>query len=105
MADITKLNLYLSEQQYQKLSLLAESLNKEPEEVANNAVYGYLAIADPFVEEHEPPQDMTEIMFDITDAEAAEIEKRLEQQGLDDFDLDSYAKYLLLRDLHSSLKI
>lgn len=48
MANITKLNLYLSETQYQKLCLVAESHNKTPEEVANNAVYGYLSIVDPY---------------------------------------------------------
>lgn len=104
MADITKLDLYLSEYQYEKLCIIAKSLNKEPEEVANNAVYGYLAITDPIAEDgdHEPPQDMTEVLFYISDEEACEIEKRLAQLGLDDFDLDSYAKYLLLKDLHSS---
>ena len=104
MADVTKLNLYLSELQYQKLCLLADSLNKDPEEVANNAVYSYLAIADPFTdnEDREPPQDTTEILFYISDAEAREIEKRLNTQNMDD--LDTYAKYLLLKDLYSPSK-
>lgn len=48
MREITRLNLYLSEEQYHKLCLVAESLNKTPEEVANEAVYGYLAIVDPY---------------------------------------------------------
>ena len=104
MGSITKLNLYLSELQYQKLCLLAKSLNKEPEEVANDAVYGYLATADPFADDddREPPQDTTEILFYISDAEAAEIEKRLNLHSPDD--LDAYAKYLLLKDLYSSPK-
>ena len=53
MSKITKLNLYLSEYQYEKLCLVASSLNKTPEEVANNAVYGYLAIVDPFATDEE----------------------------------------------------
>ncbi len=47
MSIIKKLNLYLSEYQYEKLSLVAESLDKTPEEVANEAVYSYLAIVEP----------------------------------------------------------
>ena len=57
MNKIIKLDLYLNEEQYHKLCLVAYSLNKEPEEVANNAVYGYLAIVDPYAvdEEDEDP--------------------------------------------------
>ena len=66
-----QLNLYLSEEQYHKLCLVAESENKSPEEVANNAVYGYLAIVNPFEEDREPPEGVHEILFDIPE-EAAE---------------------------------
>ena len=101
MAGVTKLNLYLTDLQYQKLCLLAHSLNKDPEEVANNAVYSYLAIADPFAdnEDREPPQGTTEVLFYISDAEAREIEKRLDLQDPDN--LDEYAKYLFLKELYS----
>ena len=57
---ITKLNLYLSEYQYSKLCLVAESLNKSPEEVANEAVYSYLAIVDPFATDEEDELDEEE---------------------------------------------
>lgn len=50
---ITKLDLYLNEYQYEKLCLVAESLNKTPEEVANESVYSYLAIVDPFAEDED----------------------------------------------------
>lgn len=50
---ITKLDLYLNEFQYEKLCLVADSLNKSPEEVANEAVYSYLAIVDPYAEDDE----------------------------------------------------
>lgn len=50
---ITKLDLYLNEFQYQKLCLVAESLNKSPEQVANEAVYSYLAIVDPYATDDE----------------------------------------------------
>lgn len=53
MSKIYKLDLYLSEEQYNKLCLVASSLNKEPEEVANNAVYGYLSIVDPYAVDEE----------------------------------------------------
>ncbi len=54
MNKIIKLDLYLNEDQYNKLCLVANALNKEPEEVANNAVYGYLSIVDPYaVDEDE----------------------------------------------------
>lgn len=53
MRKITKLNVYLNEYQYAKLCAVAESLGKDPEEVANNAVYSYLAIVDPAAEDDE----------------------------------------------------
>lgn len=53
MQKITKLNLYLSEYQYPKLCLVADSLGKTPEEVANESVYSYLSIVDPFAEDEE----------------------------------------------------
>lgn len=84
--------------------MLAVTTGKEPEEVVNNAVYGYLAIADPLADddEFEPSPDMREIMFCITETEAEEIEGRLNKQGLDNIDLDSYSKALLLKDLYTS---
>lgn len=53
MGKITKLNLYLSEYQYEKLCAVAASLGKDPEEVANDAVYSYLAIVDPAAEDED----------------------------------------------------
>ena len=70
MANITKLNLYLNDEQYQKLCLVAESENKSPEEVANNAVYGYLAIVDPFAKDYD----------DMTPEEQAEYDRKLEEE-------------------------
>ena len=94
MAEITKLNLYLNDKQYQKLCLVAEMTNKSPEEVANNAIYSYLAIVDPFAEDRELPDGMHEILFDIPEESAAQLMNRIH---LDDYDdLDEYAKELLL---------
>lgn len=53
---ITKLNLYVNEEQYKKLCILAEQKGVEPEQIANEAVYGYLAIVDPFAIDYD---DMT----------------------------------------------
>ena len=94
MANITKLNLYLSEEQYRKLCLAAEVKGISPEEVANNAVYGYLAIADPFAEDREPPEGVHEILFDIPEEAAERLMNRLQLEDYDD--LDEYAKSLLL---------
>lgn len=54
--EITKLNLYVNEEQYKKLCILAEQKGVEPEQIANEAVYGYLAIVDPFAIDYD---DMT----------------------------------------------
>ena len=99
MANITKMNLYLSEQQYKKLCLLARSLNKEPEEVANDAVYGYLAIANPFAADNdqEPAENQHELLFYIPDEAAEQLMDHIQSDDYDD--LDEYAKYLLLREL------
>ncbi len=70
MANITKLNLYLNDEQYHKLCLVAEAENKSPEEVANNAVYGYLAIVDPFAIDYD----------DMTPKEQAEYDRKLEEE-------------------------
>ena len=53
MAEITKYNVYLSEQQAHKVDLLSMTTGREPEEIINDAVYGYLAIADPFAEDSD----------------------------------------------------
>ena len=53
MRKITKLNVYLNEYQYDKLCAVAASLGKDPEEVANDAVYNYLAIVDPAAEDED----------------------------------------------------
>ena len=53
MREITKLNVYLNEEQYAKLCLVAASLNKDPEQVANEAVYAYLAIVDPYATDED----------------------------------------------------
>ena len=68
MTNITKLNLYLNEKQYNKLCLVAESEDKSPEEVANNAVYSYLAIVDPFAIDYD----------DMTPEQQAEYDKQFE---------------------------
>lgn len=104
MANITKLNLYLSESQYQKLCLLANSLGREPEEVANDAVYGYLAITSPFEvnDDWEPPEDQHEILFYIPEEAAEQLMDFMQSDNYDD--LDEYSKYLLLRELHSMQK-
>lgn len=97
MAEITKLNLYLSEEQYRKLCLVAKANCESPEEVANNAVYSYLAIVDPFSEDREPPDGMHEILFDIPEEAAEQLMNRI---PLEDYDaLDEYAKELLLSHL------
>ena len=100
MAEITKYNVYLNESQNSKLNLIANAQGKDHEEIINNSVYSYLLIADPFAEEKEPPQDQTEIMFYISDEEAAQLDDLLELQGLNDFDADDYAKALLLAAIH-----
>lgn len=40
------IDLDLTEEQYTKLCIVARSLKKEPEEVLNNVVCGYLAIVE-----------------------------------------------------------
>lgn len=53
MNEITRLGLYLNELQYAKLCEVAAISGKTPEEVANNVIYGYLAIVDPYAEDEE----------------------------------------------------
>lgn len=53
---IRKMNLYVNDDQYEKLLILAEQKGVEPEQIANEAVYGYLAIVDPFAIDYD---DMT----------------------------------------------
>ena len=104
MSNITKLNLYLSESQYKKLCLLANTLGREPEEVANDAVYGYLAITNPFEvnDDREPAEDQHEILFYIPEEAAEQLMDLMQSDNYDD--LDEYSKYLLLRELHSLKK-
>lgn len=101
MANITKLNLYLSESQYQKLCLLANTLGREPEEVANDAVYGYLAINSPFEvnDDWESAEDQHEILFYIPEEAAEQLMDLMKSDNYDD--LDEYSKNLLLRELHT----
>lgn len=47
MAEIRKLDLYVNEDQYHKLCLLATQKGVDPEQIANEAIYSYLAIVDP----------------------------------------------------------
>ena len=94
MAEITKYNVYLNENQTRKLNMLAATTGREPEEVINDAVYGYLAIADPFAEEREPEEGMHEILFEIPEEAADQIMAFIPLEGYDD--LDEYAKALLL---------
>lgn len=100
MAKITKYNVYLSEQQAHKVDLLSMTTGREPEEIVNNAVYGYLAIADPLVEEREPKEGMHEILFEIPEEAADQIIEFITLEGYDD--LDEYAKALLLSLLGQS---
>ena len=57
-------------------------------------MYGYLAIADPFAEDREPPEGVHEILFDIPEEAAERLMNRLQLEDYDD--LDEYAKSLLL---------
>ena len=94
MPNITKYNVYLSEQQARKVDLLSMTTGREPEQVVNEAVYGYLAIADPFAEEREPEEGLHEIRFEIPEEAADQIMSFIPLEGYDD--LDEYAKALLL---------
>lgn len=69
MAEITKLNLYVNENQYNKLCLLAEQKGVEPEQIANEAVYSYLAIVDPFSIDYD----------DMTSEQQAEADRKYEE--------------------------
>ena len=90
MAEITKYNVYLSEQQARKVDLLAATTGREPEEVVNEAVYSYLVITDPFAEDREPPEAQHEVLFYIPDALADNMMHTLQ---LEDYDsLDEYIK-------------
>ena len=62
MAEIKKLNLYLNDKQYEKLCALAEQKGVSPEHAANDALYGYLAVIDPFAPDYDDlsPEQQTE---------------------------------------------
>lgn len=90
MAEITKYNVYLNEQQARKVDIIAATTGREPEEVVNDAVYGYIAIADPFVEDREPESGMHEILFEISEEAADKIMKVLHLEDYDE--LDEYIK-------------
>lgn len=94
MAEITKYNVYLSEQQAHKVDLLSMTTGREPEEIVNNAVYGYLSIADPYAEEREPVAGTHEILFEIPEEAANQLMEFIPLEGYDE--LDEYAKDLLL---------
>lgn len=64
MSEITKLDLYLSEYQYRKLNQLSLKRDKSPEEIANEAVYGYLAIVDPFAVDYEDMTPEQQVEYD-----------------------------------------
>lgn len=104
MAEITKYNVYLNEHQQHKIDLLAFTKGCEPEEIVNNAIYSYLAIVDPLAEDKEPPEDQTEILFYISDADAAALDDLRQLHGISYLDNDEYAKLLLLTDLHPEQK-
>ena len=53
MNKTINVDLHLTEEQYNKLFLVADALKKEPEEVINNVVYGYLAIVEPYATDDE----------------------------------------------------
>ena len=69
MSEITKLELYLSEYQYRKLNQLSFKKDKSPEEIANEAVYGYLAIVDPFSIDYD----------DMTPEQQAEYDRQFDE--------------------------
>ena len=70
MSNITKLNLYLNEYQYKKLCQLAETSGKTPEQVANESIYSYLAIVDPFAVDYD----------DMTPEQREEYDKRFYEE-------------------------
>ena len=70
MADITKLALCLSEYQYRKLNQLSFKRDKSPEEIANEAVYSYLAIVDPFAVDYD----------DMTPEQQAEYDRQFDEE-------------------------
>lgn len=95
MAEITKYNVYLSEQQEHRLQLLSTTTGRDPEQIVNEAVYSYLAIVDPFAtDDTEPPEDQTEILFTIPDDKAAQLDDLCSLEGVSD--RDEYARQLLL---------
>lgn len=57
MSGITKLNLYLSELQFDKLRVLAEQKDVSPEQAANEILYSYLAMIDPMAMDAEDTED------------------------------------------------
>lgn len=69
MAEITKLSLYVNEEQYLKLRLLAEQQGVDPEQVANEALYSYLSIVDPFAIDYD----------DMTPEQQAEADRQYEE--------------------------
>ena len=100
--SIEKYNIYLNEQQQDKLNLLAATTGRSQEEILNNAAYSYLLIADPLADETEPPAGQHEILFYITDEEAQQI---MSANGLQDYDdIDDHARRLLLADLQRQFK-
>lgn len=102
MAEIIKYNVYLNEQQARKAEMLAAAKGYELEEIINNAVYGYLAIADPLAEDKEPPQNQHEILFYISEDDAQQLMNAIGTDNYDD--LDDYAKSVLLHVMHSAAK-
>jgi hypothetical protein len=69
MSKIKKLDLYLSEPQYEKLLILADQKGITPEEAANEVVYSYLAIVDPAAVDYD----------DMTEEEKEEYDRRYEE--------------------------
>lgn len=69
MSKITKLSLYLNEQQYHKLCLLAEQKAVNPEHIANEAIYSYLAIVEPFAVDYD----------ELVSAQRAEADQKYEE--------------------------
>lgn len=67
---ITKLNVYLNEEQYHKIVVLASQKCIDPEQEVNEIVYNYLSIVDLYAKDYE----------DMTAEEQAEYDRRLSEE-------------------------
>lgn len=68
--EITKLSVYLNEEQYHKVFVLASQKCISPEQEVNEIVYNFLAIVDPYAKDYD----------DMTAEEQTEYDRRLEEE-------------------------